>query len=228
MIKSLSMNKVPITTYYAAYHYVELYEEYLHIHQKNLVVIPYPFGIKNDGEKFYFNQITSLIFFKDLQKNIENEEVDEIYSCVVKSKKGSRLKISSFKFQTKTEAAENQLEEYYQFIKEVISRTQPYQPKVYASKGVFSRMDSALPALKIGGFTITGFAISMLLFEVFVEFPYYLFDGFWLGVSGALGISGTLLGFKFFYDKKKNETTLQQIEKSLLPFRTFNSSEEIS
>lgn len=221
------MNSQPITTYYEAYYFYELYDEYLQIHQST-GVIPFPYVLKKDGEKFYFQDIKSLTFFKEIEIVGQDENMEDIheeaFTCYVKMTKQPAFKIKSF-ISWEGRYPENKTDDYRLFINELKKKAQQHTVKVYASAGMMSRINKAVPFIKIGGITSVGFLVFTALMNIMMDMGdlfEVLFDDYFLGLAIPIVIGLLFLPLKFYFSKSKRETEWTDIEREYLPLLSYN------
>lgn len=216
------MATAPIHTYYEAYYYFELYEDYLQVRQSS-GAIPYPSVLKEDGKKFFFKDIEEMVFFKEIEVVGEGEHEEEIaetiYSCKIKSKDGALAKIKSF-ISWEGRNKENKIREYYDFVNLLIEKTRVHSPRLYTSTGMLSRVDKAVPALKVAGITVASVSVFGVVTQQVIEmgeFAGYFFDSPFAGILGVLSVGGFYLGVKYFVAKLKKKTTIEHIQREYLP-----------
>lgn len=219
----------PIATYHDTYFYFELYEDYLQIHQDNRVVIPYQGVIKNDGEKIYFKNLKGIYFYKEL-KSFEDvpkqkTKVGWVYECKLKGKHTSFKPIRSVIHGDQGRNQTDKKEEYGQFIRQLIDKALPYQPKIFTNSGLTNRINKAFPFLKLN--TLHPFFFVMMLILPVLLIEYYLGDFlalfdidswifYLLGYFGY-GVSTTSFLISRFWKKR---LIWEEVEQEYLPSKT--------
>lgn|GEM_PF-3922047 len=114
----------------------------------------------------------------------------------------------------------NQTNLYRAFINLLLEKMKLYNPELYISSGILSRVNKAIPALKIGGISIAGISIFNVMIDNLVEmgeYSIFFFDAPYAGILGMLGVSSFFLSTKFIIAKLKKQTTLEYIQKEYLP-----------
>ncbi len=217
------MTENPLLVYHEAYYYFELYKDYLQVHQ-GIGIIPYPAVLKNDGEKFYFKDIKEIVFYREIAmveegRYMEEDKSETVYSCKIKSIKGSVIKIKSL-VSWEGRNMTHKTEAYTEFINLLLEKVAPFQAKFYSSTGMLSRVDRAIPALKIGGISIASLSVFSFFANGVMETGAYIDEFFDISYAGMLGIlvGGGLFGIaKLVFNKVKKPVTVAYIQNEFLP-----------
>ena len=185
--------------------------------------IPYPSVLKEDGKKFFFSEIKELVFFKDIEvmeERYNDEDISEtIYSCKIILKDGGSTKIRSL-ISWEGRNKKNQPNLYRAFIILLLEKLNLYNPEFYVSSGILSRVNKAIPVLKIGGLSIASASIFSIIDNNLIEMGEYasfFFNAPYAGILGMLGVGSFFLSTKFIIAKLKKQTTLEYIQKEYLP-----------
>lgn len=227
-----------LATYPDVYHYFELYEECLQIHQNKTGTIPFPAILKNDGEKFPVNQIKQLSFHRELGhiegveiKDYHTADVEMIYICEILFTKRKKITLKS-KISATGWGERNQPDLFREFMDSLLPLVDQNKVNLKGSTGLSARQSKVLKRFKIGSYIAGGgFVISVLLGvveEVFLGFLYDEYGVFSVAVFLAL-LAIILLGIRYFVFEKylKKNISVKEVIREYLPPLSLEAQERL-
>ncbi len=173
------------TKFVAAYITYTLKDNVLNIKENDVMIIPNEYLRKNPNEDIPYEKIKAVYLKKELKEDFtakaekDNEE-PYIFSCEIHFYHQEKAIIENVI--VKSGRAESDKSTSYEvFVKELLDKVKEFDTiKVYAYEGakakVLQKVNRVFPAIQIGSFVITGFAIFKILIKFFAKAIFFAFD----------------------------------------------------
>ncbi len=213
----------PLATYYHAYAFIELHEDYLQIHQST-GAIPYPAVLKNDGVTYNFNDVKEVHFQTELRRVGDSDDLEMTYRCTIVTSDSHPLVINSL-IHPREGYQENQVEAYSNFMAVLLPKLRPSHPTLYGISGLNRRLHTISPKLLIAGKAVGGISLLSLLIVLIENLIWDFTNDFPSVIIFIVLISTVMFTFQYIFSKKRKSITWAEATQHYLPIAFTESVE---